>query len=648
MHEKMIDLFVPGRLSLFGEHSDWAGLFRIFNPDIVEGAAIVTGIEQGIYARISISDDLVMSNSATELMKFWVDFQCEMKTDKLEAVASSNSFFAYICGVASYVHENYNVGGLNITIRKMDMPIKRGLSSSASICVLVARAFNILYNLNLNTVGEMTVAYRGEQRTRSRCGRMDQACAFGIRPIMMSFSGDNIKARKIMSKLPLHYVFADLGAKKDTIQILSDLNKCYPYPVSDIDKNVISALGEDNQAIVRQAEEYMRNGDKQSLGCLMTKAQAIFDKKVAPASPVELAAPILHKVLNDTKLKPYIYGGKGIGSQGDGSVQFLAKDEICQQRVYEYLSTAGYMAFKLTIPPSFSITKAIIPVAGYGTRAYPFTNTIKKEFIPLVDHDGKIKPSILIVLEQLYDSGIEDIYIIIGDNQQKELYQRLFFSKNFSGNTDNDMYDRKLEKIGANVHYVLQEERKGYGHAVYQCRGTCGDQPSLLLLGDTVYSSFEESNCSQQLIRISERTDKMLISIHEIPLEQVCNYGIIKGTWLDEDESIMQVTHCIEKPSIEYAKKHLSMQCKGKARYFAIFGQYVVTPDFFRHLGDAVHSHINSSEIDITGTLHIMAQKEGLLATILNGTMYDIGNPEAYYRSSIEFPIKKWGGHGKL
>ncbi|GHU60398.1 hypothetical protein FACS189444_7050 [Spirochaetia bacterium] len=174
MSENPLTIFVPGRLCLFGEHSDWAGLHRMINADIVPGAAIVTGIEQGIYADVEKSDYFLLRNEAPELNDVWVDFDCSMQSAELRNIALSDSYFAYVTGVASYIKEHYNVGGMKITIKRMTLPMKKGLSSSAAICVLVARAFNRLYELNLSTKGEMDIAFRGEQRTRSRCGRLDQ------------------------------------------------------------------------------------------------------------------------------------------------------------------------------------------------------------------------------------------------------------------------------------------------------------------------------------------------------------------------------------------------------------------------------------------------------------------------------------------
>ena len=277
-------LFVPGRLCLFGEHTDWAGHYRTMNADINPGAAIVTGIEQGIYAEVEKSSIFELYSSADEIKNVWQDFSCRMDEVELKRVAKSGSFFCYCAGVASYMLEWYKVGGVRIRITDMTLPMKSGLSSSAAICVLVARAFNQLYNLNLNTLGEMNIAYLGELRTSSSCGRLDQECAFGVKPNLMSFDGDEIEVRSLNVKKPLYWVFADLCAEKDTIKILSDLNKAYPFPNSDAERALHDALGQQNLEIVDRAIKYMAEGDAESLGKLMTEAEDLFDKKVAPMS----------------------------------------------------------------------------------------------------------------------------------------------------------------------------------------------------------------------------------------------------------------------------------------------------------------------------------------------------------------------------
>ena len=113
----------------------------------------------------------------------------------------------------------------------------------------------------------------------------------------------------------MYWVFADLCASKDTIKILRDLNKGYPFASNELEEREQKALGEENQRISNLAIEYMANGDAEALGKLMTGAQYLFDTAVAPMCPEELTSPKLHEVLNDPIIQPMIYGGKGVGSQ---------------------------------------------------------------------------------------------------------------------------------------------------------------------------------------------------------------------------------------------------------------------------------------------------------------------------------------------
>ncbi len=107
--ERVINLFVPGRLCLFGEHSDWAGMYRTVNSSIVKGTAIVSGTEQGIYATARKADRFIMKSSPN--MPEEENWECEMDTTKLMAVAQRGGFFSYVAGVASYINDNYHVGG---------------------------------------------------------------------------------------------------------------------------------------------------------------------------------------------------------------------------------------------------------------------------------------------------------------------------------------------------------------------------------------------------------------------------------------------------------------------------------------------------------------------------------------------------------
>ena len=641
MDHKQINLFVPGRLCLFGEHSDWAGMYRTVNSNIVKGAAIVSGTEQGIYAVAEKADRFIMSpGKDIPEEEHW---ECEMDTAKLLSVAQQGGFFSYVAGVASYINDNYRVGGVKITILKRDLPLKSGLSSSAAICVLVARAFNQLYGLKMNVKGEMQAAFRGEQRTPSRCGRLDQACAYGVKPVLMDFDGFEIDSRELRVGGAFHWVIANLMASKDTIKILADLNKAYPFADSETERRVQEALGADNQKIVTEAVRYLEAGDASALGALMDEAQRNFDQKVMPASE-ELTAPVLHSVFADPEIRKWIYGAKGVGSQGDGSVQFLAKDEKAAKALGDYLlEQRGMPSFTLTLKPGQTVRKAIIPLAGFGTRVFPATKCVRKCFMPLLDTDGILKPALMIMIEMLLSAGIEEICLIIGEDEEEEF--RRFFAPLPDEHREKLPEDKKkcedsIREMGRHITYVYQKERLGFGHAVSLAKEFTDREPVLLLLGDFVYRSNSGISCSRQIIDAYKECGRTLVSITEVPLSHVVHYGILHGVWNDTEETMMKVDKMVEKPTDDYAEEFLGVKnSRGEQKYYATFGQYVLTPEVFDELDREIAkgAQIEGKEFGLTEALDAVRDKYGMFAYLPDGQSFDIGLPQAYRETMINF-----------
>lgn len=646
----MLKLFVPGRLCLFGEHTDWAGHYRTMNADILPGAAIVTGIEQGIYAEVEKSPVFEMYSTAEQMQGEWSDFSCPMDEQALKRVARSGDFFRYCAGVASYMLEWYKVGGVRITITDMTLPMKSGLSSSAAVCVLVARAFNLIYKLNLNTMGEMNIAYVGELRTSSRCGRLDQACAFGVKPNLMTFDGDEIEVQTLNVKKSLFWVFADLCAQKNTIKILADLNKAYPFPANAQERKLHNALGSKNTEFIQRAIQYMANGEVEQLGRLMTETEEVFNAQVAPLCPEELSAPKLRAILNDKTVKTLTYGGKGVGSHGDGAVQFLAKDAECQQKLIDYLNSQGMRAYSLTIKPVHTVRKAIIPVAGFGTRLYPATRYLKKDFFPIPCPDGLVRPVILILLEELIQSGIEDICLVLGSEDERKIYRDFFehplSTEHFNKlNAESQEYENRILDIGKHLHYVIQKEKRGFGHAVYQAAGFAKGEPVLLMLGDTLSRSITNKPCALQLIEAYERYNKLMLGLYPVPLSTVSHFGIMSGVWEDKDERVLHVNSFVEKPKASYAEEFLSVKNKkGEKEYCSVFGQYILTPEVFSQLRDDIAASDaagdTDKEIELTTALEAVRSCSGMIGLRLKGYRYDMGNPAALIETVVEFSKK--------
>ena len=315
-----LQLFVPGRLCLFGEHSDWAGALRERDGTIVPGACLVVGTQQGIRASVETAEGFSISSPSAGGPQHW-----PMDGTALSGAAAGGGFFSYAAGVAAEVWERYRVPGLRVAVQASDLPIRRGLSSSAAICVLVARGFNRAYELRLSVRDEMELAYKGELRTGSQCGRMDQVCAYGACPTLLSFDGTSMAVEPLRPRRALHLLVVDLCAGKDTRRILATLHAAFLGADGAGRRALRDALGARNRALVAAARRAVEDGDAAQLGALMTEAQAVFDQAVAPACPEELTAPRLHGVLGHPAARACAWGGKGVGSQGDGAAQFVCR-----------------------------------------------------------------------------------------------------------------------------------------------------------------------------------------------------------------------------------------------------------------------------------------------------------------------------------
>ena len=646
MSNSSFDIFVPGRVCLFGEHSDWAGAFRRFNPRILPGQVIITGTNQGIFAKVRPLPDVFKLKST--LPDGTVQEQTiPMRQADLLAVAQEGGFFSYAAGVAYHLASFHKTGGLEIDNYKTTMPVKKGLSSSAAFCVLVARAFNLAYDLKLNIRGEMEAAYQGEILTPSRCGRMDQGCAYGQGAVMMTFDGDQMDAAPLNVAKPLHFLIADLKGQKDTVRILADLTKAYPEPTNDQDRNVHEYLGEINQKIVKKAVQLLKAGDAAELGKLMTEAQSEFDNHLQPACPTELTAPKLHAILSDPKVKELTYGGKGIGSQGDGCVQFVAKSLEARDKLAQYLTDHVKLdCFPLDILPSKTVRKAIIPAAGLGTRMFPATKAVKKELFPVVTPDGRCKPILQTIVEEAVDAGVEEVAIIVRPSDEKAIAD--FFSP-----VDPAYYERlpewakqecrHLEELGRKITFIRQTEQLGFGHAVYCARKWTQDEPALLLLGDHLYSSNSEKSCAAQLIEaFNQCGGHAIVSLYTAPGNMVHHYGTATGNWANPEHTIIKLTEFAEKPTLEYARAHLALDNFPQDQFLCVYGQYVLTPELFEILGRQIANNIRQKgEFQLTTALDELRATSGMFGYLVDGEHLDTGQPTEYLNSMEIYSAKQ-------
>jgi galactokinase len=346
-----IPLFVGGRLCLFGEHSDWASEYGLH-----KGYCLVIGTDQGLRAVASPSDEFAVRTAlpAFDGRPAMPERRIGCRWDAaalLDAAQDQSEFFRYCAGVAHQMLVAHRVpGGIELRITSMDLPLRKGVSSSAAVCTLVARAFDAVYGLGLFPHELMELAYLGERLTGSQCGRMDQACIYGKTPVLLTFEKSaSIRVEPVFPAGEISMFFVDLAGRKDTVRILADLQRSYLAS-----RDLQLALGSQNEAYVREAYRALGAGDAAALGRLMTQAQANFDAHVSPFSRAELTSPLLHQVLGLPAIAEHIYGGKGVGSQGDGTAQIVARSRADRDAAMAKVAAAfsGMRCFPLTITPA--------------------------------------------------------------------------------------------------------------------------------------------------------------------------------------------------------------------------------------------------------------------------------------------------------
>ncbi len=643
-------IFVPGRICLFGEHSDWAGGYRRINAEIAKGHTLLTGTDQGIYAEVEPHPTALVLTSTTPDDQKHGPREIPMEPRALLEVAQQGGFWSYVAGVAYQILTHYHVRGLVINNYQTDLPIKKGLSSSAAICVLIARAFNRTYDLKMTVRGEMELAYQGEITTPSRCGRMDQGCAFGNRPILMTYDGDHLDVTELQVPEDMYFVIVDLQAQKDTLEILARLNRCYPFAEGEIEQGVQQLLGPINERMVHQAIEALQAGDAERLGALMVEAQAFFDRYATPACPEELTAPVLHRVLNYEPLQPHIWGGKGLGSQGDGTAQFIARSEADQQAVIEIIERdLGTPCLTLTLRTGQKVRKAVIPAAGFGARLFPATKAAKKELFPIIDRDGIAKPAILLIVEEALSAGIDEVIIIVQEHDLAAFQS--FFNVQITIENYNKLprhfqeYAQRILEIGRRVSFVIQKTQEGFGHAVYCAREAVGNEPFLLMLGDHLYRSTSEVSCAQQLIEAYDKHSVSVLGLRRTPEDQIANFGAATGVWIEENvapltsrRSLLNVTEFVEKPTVDYAQNNLRVSGLPQDEYLTVFGQYVIKPQLFDYLEEHIANNVRErGEFQLTSALDRLRQEDGFLGLIIDGQRYDIGLPEYYLETLRTF-----------
>ena len=269
------------------------------------------------------------------------------------------------------------------------------------------------------------------------------------------------------------------------------------------------------------------------------------------------------------------------------------------------------------------LRKAVIPVAGLGTRFLPATKTVPKELLPIVDI-----PSIQYVVQEAVDAGIEEIIFVTGRgkdaiedhfDEAPELEQMLIER----GNHEMAQTLRKIAEM-TEVVSVRQKKPLGLGHAVLCARDLVGDEPFAVMLADDLIES--EVPGIRQLLDIFEETSESVIALMEVPQSEVHQYGVIKGREIKK--RLYQVEATVEKPLAKDAPSRM-----------AIIGRYVLRPEIFRILQNLPPGR--GGEIQLTDGLAQLVRERKIFGCEFVGDRYDIGDKFGFVRATVAYALKR-------
>jgi UTP--glucose-1-phosphate uridylyltransferase len=273
------------------------------------------------------------------------------------------------------------------------------------------------------------------------------------------------------------------------------------------------------------------------------------------------------------------------------------------------------------------VRKAVMPVAGLGTRFLPATKAMPKEMLPVVD-----KPLIQYAVEECIASGIENVIFVTGrgKNAIEDHFDSAPELERFLEERGRPKQAQMVREISGGLHfsYTRQSEALGLGHAVLSARELVGDEPFAVLLGDVIMDG--KVPATKSLVEIFEATGKGAIAVEEVPRDKVHLYGIVDASPANEKpwgEQLLRIKDLVEKPKTEDAPSRL-----------AVTGRYVLPPQIFEYLENAKPGA--GGEIQLTDALRTLAQEHGLWAFVYQGKTYDAGDKLGFLEATVQLALK--------
>lgn len=270
------------------------------------------------------------------------------------------------------------------------------------------------------------------------------------------------------------------------------------------------------------------------------------------------------------------------------------------------------------------IKKAVIPVAGKGTRFLPATKQIPKEMIPLVE-----RPMIHYAVEEAVLSGIEEVILVTSTGKEsiENYFDRNFELEAFLEKAGKYEELEKIKNIGTMIDVVTvrQKEQLGLGHAVLCAKSVVGNEPFAVILGDDLVLG--DNPVTKQLLKVcSQRKTSNVIGVMEVAAEMTHKYGIVAGEFCEGDQKTLKMEKMVEKPTPQEAPTRLATP-----------GRYILGPEIFECL-ETIPRGVGG-EYQLTDAINKLAHDNEVYAHVFEGERYDTGNVPSYLEASIEFAL---------
>lgn len=268
------------------------------------------------------------------------------------------------------------------------------------------------------------------------------------------------------------------------------------------------------------------------------------------------------------------------------------------------------------------VRKAVLPVAGFGTRVLPATKTIPKEMLPVFD-----RPAIQYVVDEALAAGIEHFVFVTGRNKGaiEDYFDTAYeLEASLAAKGQGDLLEElaSTKPSPGSMSFVRQQARLGLGHAIWCARDIIGNEPFAILLPDVLVQA--SPSCLAQMIDVFNETGGNVIAVEQVPADEVNKYGIIDPE--SRDGNRIRMRGMIEKPSINTAPSNLS-----------ITGRYILQGDVFEYLADQAAGA--GGEIQLTDAMARLMSEQDFHAVEYHGVSYDCGSKLGYLRASVAFAL---------